>query len=269
MIGKIMFDRYYFVSPFIESGHFYFKNGILFDIIICIHFIIFSDMKDLCFKIFKINGLCLKLILVLIGFTYYVILDFFFAVSLFGQTSSNLDKKRNSIFEQHPYYIKAKSSSQNHSNSDNIKINALKKQQWTGEKVSRLMEYKISTNDQPIQVDEINIEDYFQLSYRINGQGLIKFQDGSWVYLISNSNHNNSKVGDLTIAIDDQGNKYTNDGHICGGLVHSASKDKIPVEHADHFLKYFKSDADDQQWKEIKIINNSKLQSTHHHAHSI
>ncbi len=216
-------------------------------------------MDNLYFKIFKMNGLWLKLNHVLIGFTYYVILSFFFAISLSGQTSSNLDKKRNSFFEQHPYYIKAQSSSQNHSNSDNLKINPLKRQQWTVETVSRLKDYKISTNDQPIQVDEINIEDYFQLSYRINGQGLIKFQDGSWVYLISNSIHNNSEVGDLTIAIDSQGNKYTNDGHICGGLIHFVSKDKIPVEHADHFFKYFKSGTDDQQWKEIKIKNNSKF----------
>jgi hypothetical protein len=58
-------------------------------------------------------------------------------------------------------------------------------------------------------------------------------------------------VGDLTLAIDNHGKIYLNEGHICGGIIHFIINDKIAVKAASDFIQHFISDTDDQYWRRL------------------
>jgi hypothetical protein len=56
---------------------------------------------------------------------------------------------------------------------------------------------------------------------------------------------------DLTLAIDNHGKIYLNEGHICGGIIHFIINDKIAVKAASDFIQHFISDTDDRGWKSL------------------
>ena len=54
-------------------------------------------------------------------------------------------------------------------------------------------------------------------------EGLIRFKNNDWVYIVSHSMHTDfnprkPKIGDLALAIDSRNNFYTNTNHVCGGV---------------------------------------------------
>ena len=63
-----------------------------------------------------------------------------------------------------------------------------------------------------------------KLKYQIQGNsGLIRFSNAGWVFIVSHSSHAEEfdptdKVGDISIAIDNEGNLYKNAAHVCGGI---------------------------------------------------
>ena len=70
-------------------------------------------------------------------------------------------------------------------------------------------------------------------------EGLIRFKNNDWVYIVSHSMHDDfnprkPKVGDLALAIDSQNNFYTNTNHVCGG-VFLYSKSPTGFSDINHF----------------------------------
>lgn len=62
-------------------------------------------------------------------------------------------------------------------------------------------------------------------TYHPARNGLIRFQDGSWVILTSNSVHKENGVGDITLVKTSTGKFYANRGHCCLTLmIRSESK---------------------------------------------
>jgi hypothetical protein len=199
----------------------------------------------------KINEYLLRIVLKKI-YTSYIgtIACCIISINLCSQTSFH----ENGLTAVHPFYT-AVTSAMHHA----AEVNMLKRQQWMDATIKSLTAYQNSSMTQGITATEIETDDIYRMSYRVNGQGLIEFNDGSWVYIISNSMHNNDGVGDLTLAIDNQGNTYINEGHVCGGIIHFEIKVKTSVTSSHHFFKYFKSDTDDQGWLSLKHNSGKEL----------
>jgi hypothetical protein len=61
------------------------------------------------------------------------------------------------------------------------------------------------------------------LRYAIEDEGLIRFGTHGWVYLKMNSScdaaRHKAALGDIVLAMDQDGNVYENDSHVCSGLI--------------------------------------------------
>ncbi len=55
--------------------------------------------------------------------------------------------------------------------------------------------------------------------YFSNSEGILRFSDGGWVYVVAHSFHANSKIGDVVLAIDHNGTLYESAGHVCSQVM--------------------------------------------------
>lgn len=102
-----------------------------------------------------------------------------------------------------------------------------------------------------IKLKSRQVGDVILLSCKVKGEGILNLNAKEWIYFISNSNHNNPGVGDITIAIDRKGKAYINEGHVCGGIINFITKEIRELNHVKEFFRYFVSDTDDKIWKRI------------------
>jgi hypothetical protein len=88
--------------------------------------------------------------------------------------------------------------------------------------------------------------------YRINKAGLIQFNSKEWVYVTLHSQHDDDRIGDLAIAIDQDGKYYYHLGHVCGGIVHYQATATNLFSSSEDFFLYFKDDIDGLPWHRLK-----------------
>jgi hypothetical protein len=117
--------------------------------------------------------------------------------------------------------------------------------------VENLQSIEAPHNKLSIDMKITDIEDFFQISYRLMGDGYIRFENGDWLFLRSTSSHLNEQVGDITLAIDNRGEIFINEGHVCGGIIHFITHEKKAVKAASDFIQHFMSDTDDQYWSRL------------------
>jgi hypothetical protein len=125
------------------------------------------------------------------------------------------------------------------------------KDTWIRETAIMLTQLSGPAEGQIIEKQVTEMEGFYQAGYRVQGSGYISFDNGEWIYLVSNSAHDNEKVGDITIAVDNRGRMYLNEGHVCGGIIHFITNDKTETETGDGFFRHFISDTDNRGWESI------------------
>ncbi len=108
-------------------------------------------------------------------------------------------------------------------------------------------------NEQAVVVEltEKEIDQSVKQSVRIIGEGFLQISNTDWIYFISTSSHTDANAGDMTLAIDQSGNVYQNDGHVCGGIVHFQTFERQKPRNSDQFFQLFKSDTDDIGWNKV------------------
>lgn len=89
-----------------------------------------------------------------------------------------------------------------------------------------------------------------------SGTGLIEFDNNEWIYIATHSWHLDDKIGDVSVAIDNKGNIYLNEGHVCGGINFVPSKfnvapnEDIPAPASvKEFIDNYVSWIDGKPWK--------------------
>ena len=78
------------------------------------------------------------------------------------------------------------------------------------------------------------------------GEILIWINKNEWIYIFSHSSHKSDVLGDLVVAIDNKGNLYRTESHVCGGLSFSSNcevKPRNPREFFENFLSW-----DREEW---------------------
>jgi len=134
-------------------------------------------------------------------------------------------------------------------------VNEKKRNKWINKAVKKLRKTKNSNDFQELVINELIHEEYYKASYRLISKGIIKFEDGSYLKLMSTSNHTNKEIGDITLAVNEEGDVYINQGHICGSIIHFETHERNLPKTALGFLLNFKSDTDDEPWLSYTIDN--------------
>jgi hypothetical protein len=87
---------------------------------------------------------------------------------------------------------------------------------WISATVARLKEFKPAEGTKIVEIRKLRIG---RVLYTIEGEGLVRFGTAQWLYIISHSSHQEDGVGDAILAIDQDGNLYANDSHVCGDII--------------------------------------------------
>jgi hypothetical protein len=127
-------------------------------------------------------------------------------------------------------------------------IDLKEKETWIRETAIKLNQLSGPAEEQYIEKQVTDMEGYYQAGYRLQGSGYIRFDNGEWIYLISNSAHDNEKVGDITLAMDNKRRFYINEGHVCGGIIHFTTQQVIKKLSSDEFFRHFVSDQENADW---------------------
>lgn len=118
--------------------------------------------------------------------------------------------------------------------------------------IIHLKQFTSDTIIQQLLLEEVSFEDYFRLKVRINGTGLLILPAKNRIYFSTSSSHDNPETGDITLALDQSGNIYQNNGHVCGGIISFETGDISKLRNSRQFFRYFVSDTDGEGWYRIR-----------------
>jgi|GEM_PF-3637427 len=120
---------------------------------------------------------------------------------------------------------------------------------WLDSVTTNFNKKQLTNNIKIINLKQRQIEEITMPSCKVKGEGLLYLSDNEWIYFLSNSNHDNPTIGDITIGIDQKGNAWFNGGHVCGGIINYVSKGISELKLSKEFFKYFESDTDEEKWQ--------------------
>jgi len=129
---------------------------------------------------------------------------------------------------------------------------ARSQKKWLKQQVKELLAFSPAENLTPVAALTVDLGEYKIQSFKIKGETLIRFDDNSWIYIKSHSSHEDTLIGDISIAMSDTREFYINNGHICGGIIHFICKSDNPPLSKSEFIDCYVADTDDQPWILLK-----------------
>ncbi|MBW6491944.1 MAG: hypothetical protein K0B15_12205 [Lentimicrobium sp.] len=136
-------------------------------------------------------------------------------------------------------------------NAYSSRINEKASKKWLSETIREIKNFGPEKCFNKLEPTITEVEGFYQQSYRLNESGCIFFENGDWIYLVSNSSHNNSGVGDITLAMDNHNRFFKNEGHVCGGIIHFMTNQRTEIKSARQFFELFVSDTDSKAWQKL------------------
>lgn len=147
------------------------------------------------------------------------------------------------------FYILSSSLAQH---ADNSLIIIEKRNDWLKNKKNELLKFQPDNYNNKLMVKEIVIGNTTKLSVRVKQEGLIDLNNGKWIFIVTNSSHNDQEIGDVSLAIDNKKKIYYNPGHICGGIIHFETKKLKKLSTTKEFFDYFICDTEGAAWEKFK-----------------
>ena len=132
--------------------------------------------------------------------------------------------------------------------SGESKISEKKRDKWIQKTTQELRKFSPDSLTPKIMIDFASYEDWQKLSCRVMKTGIIKLNNGDWIYIKTSSSHENEEIGDVSMAIDNKKDIYKNEGHVCGGIINFETSLLSELKITSDFFKYFVSDTDSSKW---------------------
>lgn len=130
------------------------------------------------------------------------------------------------------------------------------RQAWKRQTISYLKTISPAHSPQTAKIRSRPEANIFE--YEIEDEGLIKISATEWIYLKAHSADKDRpgqpKIGDMVLAIDQDGNLYQNDGHVCGG-VQLRSRTGREFEGLEDFLE---TRVFQETWRALKDEESGK-----------
>jgi hypothetical protein len=135
--------------------------------------------------------------------------------------------------------------------SDSSQIVPEKRDSFIQTALVQLQHFTTDTTILQLHLEEVSYEDYFRLKVRIIGAGLLVLPGKNRIYFLTSSSHDNPETGDITLAIDQPGRIYQNNGHVCGGIITFETGEIKKLKNSKQFFRHFVSDTDGEGWRRI------------------
>ncbi|WP_181039960.1 hypothetical protein [Aureitalea marina] len=138
----------------------------------------------------------------------------------------------------------------------------LERNEWISQTVS-----KLEAIDPELITSSVNLltrpdDGEFYNTIDLTKDSLIKLPSGDWIYVIIHSGHDNKLIGDLSIARDQSGQVYFNQGHVCGEIRYKAHT-QSPITSSEEFFLHLKDSSDKLSWK--KLDHDELISAGHTH----
>ena len=135
--------------------------------------------------------------------------------------------------------------------SHKSKVDTYKRDKWIKETSLILEDFNPDKAEKIVKLKTRDFESQIHQSYRIVREGYIKMDKKEWVYIILHSSHDKDGIGDVAMAINQDGITYIHHGHICGGIVHYETVASELYTKSANFFKYFVDDTEGLGWREV------------------
>jgi hypothetical protein len=113
----------------------------------------------------------------------------------------------------------------------------------------RLRSADFPGSDAPVPVELIEGDINRGAIYRLPDEGVIETGDGSWIRIVTVSDHKQPRVGNVILAQDNQSRLFFNPAHVCGTETHFVAVASRPAADADDFFARFIPDIGEESWE--------------------
>lgn len=137
--------------------------------------------------------------------------------------------------------------------SDVSEVSAMKQDKWIQETIREFNSFSPDSSVTAIIIDQNIWDDGQKLSCRIVKCGILRLDNGGWIYFKTTSSHENKEIGDVSMAVDDKKNIYKNMGHVCGGIIHFETTQLTKLKETSDFFKFFICDTDSASWEKVEF----------------
>ena len=132
-------------------------------------------------------------------------------------------------------------------------IDPIKRQAWIDKTALYLKTVDPDTVVEIIELRTRQADGLIYHKYKVSNEGIIKWENGDWAYIVLHSQHRDEAIGDLALAIDNKGKFYLHYGHVCGGTMGYVLRSKKLRKKRKHFFKMFFDNVDDLFWQKLKV----------------
>jgi len=136
--------------------------------------------------------------------------------------------------------------------ADHLRISEKNQRTWLKKTASLLKKMTPDTCSRVSEIKRYDFGDSKKVAFRIVEYGLIKLENGDWVYILTHSSHEDETVGDISMAISSDKKLYVNYGHVCGGIINFQAYDIQSLSSSEEFFRLCKSDTDGISWEPYK-----------------
>ncbi len=156
-------------------------------------------------------------------------------------------------------FINASASAQHGSTN----INETARQHWIDQASEYLGTIKPGPDTREETIYDLRHFERNQLTCKLYSDMIIRINENDWVYFVLHSAHGDSTIGDIILAIDQNGRIYRNDGHVCGGTAYVISDDLVkPVSSGDFLERFYSKDPSKSRWVYVGLHDRRAQQES-------
>jgi len=133
-------------------------------------------------------------------------------------------------------------------------INKAVRLQWIQGAAAFLKTVKPEPPVKQVEIHDLKHFERDQLACTLSAQCYIRINETNWIFFILHSAHSNPEVGDLILAIDQNGELYHSDAHVCGGTSSLRTHDLVmPISSTDFFARFLSRGSGDGRWTKLNL----------------
>ena len=102
-----------------------------------------------------------------------------------------------------------------------------------------------------IQFYEVVLGNTQALGCRIYDSGFLRLNENEWICIVTHSAHQDPKIGDVILAMDQNGEFHISANHVCGGVAYFHGKSLVAPTNNAQFFAEFEGYAKDGKWHSL------------------
>lgn len=136
----------------------------------------------------------------------------------------------------------------------NTNFNEIIRNTWITNAAAYLKTVKLEPPAKSVEIYDLKHFERNQLACSLTVECFVQINSTNWIIFLLHSAHSNPEVGDIILAMDQHGDFYHCDAHVCSGSASLRSDDLVmPISSADFFARFRSRGSDDGRWTKLNL----------------